>query len=342
MPLIVVDTIRGHEESRLTAVLDGIHDAVVEAFSVPATDLYQVLTQHEPFELRALDTGLGYTRSRDLTIVRVISKASLRCRQAAPLRVDRPQLVQPGGHRRRRRDRLCRGQRRRGLVLRTRSRPVPHRRTAQRQRGGGSVRGGVFRGWVVRNTDGVNIANFEELDAGILGDLDTTVRVLYSCINYKDALALHGRPGVVRRTPLVPGIDFVGEVIETHHPAWKRGDIVVSNGAGLGEELHGGLAGIVRARGDDLVVVPEAFTPAQAAAIGTAGFTAGLSVLALERHGLRPGNGPVLVTGAGGGVGSIAIALLSQSGYEVAAATGRTESLSDRLTQLGATSVVDR
>jgi acrylyl-CoA reductase (NADPH) len=199
-----------------------------------------------------------------------------------------------------------------------------------------------FPAWVVRQDDGKNAVALEEMAESALDDLDTTVRVWFSGINYKDALALHGRPGVVRRTPLIAGIDLVGEVVASTHGGWAAGDIVTLNGAGLGENLHGGLAGMARVNGDDLIAIPDAFTPAQAAAIGTAGFTAALSLLALERIGLSPEGGPVLVTGAGGGVGSIAIALLSRSGYEVVAATGRVDDLRDRLVALGASDVIDR
>ena len=199
-----------------------------------------------------------------------------------------------------------------------------------------------FPAWVVRHGEGRNAATLEEVADTMLDDLDTTVRVWFSGINYKDALALHGRPGVVRRTPLIAGIDVVGEVIESTHSRWAPGDIVTLNGAGLGEDLNGGLAGLARVNGDDLIAVPDTFTPAQAAAIGTAGFTAALSLLALERNGLDPEGGPVLVTGAGGGVGSVAIALLSRSGYEVIAATGRADALGGRLIALGATEVIER
>ena len=200
----------------------------------------------------------------------------------------------------------------------------------------------VFPAWVVRKGDRASSATLEQVEIHALDDLDTTVRVWFSGINYKDALALHGRPGVVRRHPLIAGIDLVGEVIVSTHGRWAPGDIVTLNGAGLGEDLNGGLAGVARVNGDDLIAVPDAFSPAQAAAIGTAGLTAALSLLALERHGLDPAAGPVLVTGAGGGVGSVAIALLSRSGYEVVAATGRGETLGDGLFALGATDVIDR
>lgn len=192
-----------------------------------------------------------------------------------------------------------------------------------------------FPAWVIRQSDGANIATFESLEEGFLDDADTTVRVQYSRINYKDALALHGRPGVIRRTPLIPGIDLTGEIVRSNNPRWNPGDLVTLTGAGLGEESHGGLAGLAHVHGDDLVAVPEEFTGMQAAAIGTAGFTAALALLALERHGLTTKEGPVLVTGAGGGSGSIALALLAHSGYEVIAATGRPEQLHDKLQELG-------
>lgn len=200
----------------------------------------------------------------------------------------------------------------------------------------------TFPGWIVREHDDATTATLEDLDEGVLDDLDTTVRVTYSDINYKDALALHGRPGIVRRTPLIAGIDLVGEVVESRHDRWRPGDPVTLNGAGLGEQLHGGLAAMARVNGDDLVRVPDAFTPAQAAAIGTAGFTAALALLAVEGHGLTPDDGPVLITGAGGGAGGIAVALLSRSGYRVVAATGRPEQLHERLTGLGAAEVIHR
>ncbi|MFE3178725.1 MDR family oxidoreductase [Amycolatopsis sp. NPDC059090] len=195
----------------------------------------------------------------------------------------------------------------------------------------------AFPGWIAR--DGVTL---EQLDPAMLDDLDTVVRVRYSSINYKDALALHGRPGVIRRHPLIAGIDLTGEVLASRHPRWQAGDLVTLNGAGLGEDLHGGLAGLAAVNGDDLVRVPSELGPLRAAAIGTAGFTAALSLLALERHGLAPETGPILVTGAGGGVGSIAVALLAAARYEVIAATGRPSELSSQLTALGAAHVLDR
>ena len=199
-----------------------------------------------------------------------------------------------------------------------------------------------FTGWIVREGETGPRAELGSLPGDLLGDFDTTVRVWYSGINYKDALALQGRPGVIRTHPLVPGIDLVGEVVSSTHPRWRPGDVVVLNGAGFGEEYHGGLAELARVSGDDLVAVPAGFTPKQAAAVGTAGFTAALSLLALQRAGLTPGRGPVLVTGAGGGVGSIALALLAGAGYQAHAVTGRPELLHEQLTGLGATEIWSR
>jgi len=176
---------------------------------------------------------------------------------------------------------------------------------------------------------------------------DVTIAVEYSDLNYKDGLALAGRPGVARVSPLIPGIDLVGTVEESSDPRWQPGDRVVLNGDGIGEKHHGGLAERARVRGDALVRIPDALTGAQAAAIGTAGFTAMLSVLALERNGVDPaevaGSGSsVLVTGAAGGVGSVAVAVLAELGYPVTASTGRVEAETDYLTDLGASAIIDR
>ncbi|WP_025156202.1 MDR family oxidoreductase [Leifsonia aquatica] len=176
---------------------------------------------------------------------------------------------------------------------------------------------------------------------------DVTVAVEYSGLNYKDGLAIGGRPGVARTSPLIPGIDLVGTVESSADPRWRAGDRVVLNGDGIGESHHGGLAERARVRGDALVRVPAAISSAQAAAIGTAGFTAMLSVLALERHGVDPvevreSGSSVLVTGAAGGVGSVAVAVLSGLGYPVTASTGRVDELAGYLTDLGATAIIDR
>lgn len=176
---------------------------------------------------------------------------------------------------------------------------------------------------------------------------EVTIAVEYSDLNYKDGLAIGGRPGVARTSPLIPGIDLVGTVGASADERWQPGDRVVLNGDGLGETHHGGLAERARVRGDALVRVPDTITSAQAAAIGTAGFTAMLSVLALERNGVDPdevgaSGSSVLVTGAAGGVGSVAVAVLARLGYPVTASTGRPEELAGYLTDLGATAILDR
>lgn len=203
----------------------------------------------------------------------------------------------------------------------------------------------TFPAWVVRE-DPANPkrrrAALEEIDETALDDLPVTIDVTHSSLNYKDALALGGRAGVVRRTPLVAGIDLVGEVTASLDDRFAPGDAVMLHGAGLGEDRHGGLARRARVDADALLPVPAPFTPAQAAAIGTAGLTAALAVLALERHGLRSDAGPVLVTGASGGAGSIALALLAAAGYEAVAVTGRPEQMGERLRGLGAADVLDR
>jgi acrylyl-CoA reductase (NADPH) len=180
-----------------------------------------------------------------------------------------------------------------------------------------------------------------DLDEAQLPEGDVSVEVEYSTLNYKDGLAITGKSPVVRKFPMVPGIDLSGVVTESSHADWKAGDRVVLNGWGVGETHWGGLAQRARLNGDWLVPLPSAFTSRQAMAIGTAGYTASLCVDALLAHGVRPDQGEVLVTGATGGVGSVAIALLSKAGFKVAAATGKA-SEANYLEQLGATTVVDR
>ena len=170
------------------------------------------------------------------------------------------------------------------------------------------------------------------------GEGDVTIDVLYSSVNFKDALALTGRPGIITAQNLTPGIDLVGTVAASDSPDWLPGDRVIVNGWGIGEKFHGGLSERARVRGEWLVALPSEISPAQAAAIGTAGFTAMLSVLAIEKHGA---SGEVLVTGATGGLGSIAITLLARLGYSVTAATGKTGEF-EYLGSLGATTVIDR
>jgi acrylyl-CoA reductase (NADPH) len=176
----------------------------------------------------------------------------------------------------------------------------------------------------------------EDLMAG-----DVTVAVEYSTVNYKDAMALSGRSPVIRQFPLIPGIDFAGIVETSSHAGFQAGDRVLVNGWGLSQTHHGGFAQKARVSGDWLVKIPEAFSTQQAMAIGTAGYTAMLSVLALEHGGLTPERGDILVTGANGGAGSVAIALLSGLGYRVVASTGRQEE-ADYLRDLGAAEIIDR
>ncbi len=170
---------------------------------------------------------------------------------------------------------------------------------------------------------------------------DVTVAVEYSTVNYKDALALSGRSPVIRTFPLIPGIDLAGVVETSSHPGYAAGDRVLVNGWGLSQTHHGGYAQKARVPGEWLVKIPEAFTSRDAMAIGTAGYTAMLSVLALEHGGVSPDQGDILVTGANGGAGSIAIALLSTLGYRVVASTGRLEE-SAYLKELGAAEILDR
>jgi len=181
----------------------------------------------------------------------------------------------------------------------------------------------------------------EELEEGGLLDGPVELDVLYSSYNYKDGLALAGR-GIVRSWPLVPGIDLVGRVTASHAEGWAEGDQVVLNGDGLGEYRHGGFATRARVRPDALVRLPETISPLHAAAIGTAGFTAMLSVLALKDAGVAPDAGEILVTGAAGGVGSVAISLLAGRGYRVVASTGRAEEQGEYLAGLGAARLIDR
>ncbi len=169
---------------------------------------------------------------------------------------------------------------------------------------------------------------------------DVLVKVSHSSLNYKDGMALAGRRGIVRSYPMVPGIDLAGSVVESSSPGFKPGDAVLATGWGLGEDHWGGYAEMARLRAEWLVPMPAGLTPQRAMALGTAGFTAMLSVMALQAHHVAPG-GRVIVTGAAGGVGSIAVALLARAGYQVAASTGRPE-LGDYLKGLGAAEVVDR
>jgi acrylyl-CoA reductase (NADPH) len=174
-----------------------------------------------------------------------------------------------------------------------------------------------------------------------LMDGDVVVRVTHSTVNYKDGLAITGRLPVVRRWPMIPGIDFSGAVVSSEHPDFRPGDEVILNGWGVGETHYGAYAKYARVKGDWLIRKPDGLSAAEAMAIGTAGYTAMLCVIALERHGISPARGPVLVTGAAGGVGSVAVALLSELGHHVIAATGRAAE-HDYLTGLGAAEIIGR
>lgn len=170
---------------------------------------------------------------------------------------------------------------------------------------------------------------------------DVTVAVEATTVNYKDGLAITGKAPVIRRFPLIPGIDFAGTVTRSSHPEWKEGDKVILNGWGVGETHYGAYAGRARVSGDWLVPLPESMGVRDAMAVGTAGYTAMLCVMALERHGITPDRGPVVVTGAAGGVGSVAVALLSGLGYHVIASTGRPAE-TDYLKDLGAAEIIHR
>ena len=199
----------------------------------------------------------------------------------------------------------------------------------------------MFNGILIRKDEAGYRATLERLDDGALGDGDVTVQVAYSTLNYKDGLAITGKGPVVRRFPMIPGIDMAGTVAHSTHPDYRPGDAVVLNGWGVGEVHPGGLAQRIRLKGDWLVPLPKAFTARQAMAIGTAGYTAMLCVLALERFGVTPDHGEILVTGANGGVGSVAVAVLAKLGYTVVASTGRPAE-ADYLKSLGAAEIIDR
>jgi acrylyl-CoA reductase (NADPH) len=184
-------------------------------------------------------------------------------------------------------------------------------------------------------------AALTQFDEAELMEGDVTVRVEWSTLNYKDGLAVTGKAPVVRRFPMIAGIDFAGTVEQSSHPQWKAGDKVVCNGWGMGETHLGAYAEKARVKGDWLVRLPENISTRDAMAIGTAGYTAMLSVLALEKHGLTPKSGPIVVTGAAGGVGSVAVAILSKRGFQVTASTGRREE-ADYLKKLGAKEVIER
>jgi len=199
----------------------------------------------------------------------------------------------------------------------------------------------TFRAIVVDKAESGQSVRLTEFDEKELMDGDVTVGVEYSTVNYKDGLALTGKAPVVRRFPMIPGIDFAGTVESSSHPGWKPGDKVILNGWGLGETHLGGYARKARVKGDWLVRLPQSMSAREAMAIGTAGYTAMLAVMALERAAIAPARGAVVVTGAAGGVGSVAIALLAKLGYTVIASTGRPAEAA-YLKGLGATEVIER
>ena len=198
-----------------------------------------------------------------------------------------------------------------------------------------------FKALVVSKGDAGQALAWQEMGESDLMPGNVLVRVSHSTINYKDGLAITGKVPVIRRWPMIPGIDFAGVVETSSHGDFKAGEAVILNGWGVGETHYGGYAQMARVKGDWLVKRPAGLTAAQTMAIGTAGYTAMLCVLALERHGVTPRSGPVLVTGAAGGVGSVAIALLARLGYQVTASTGRMGE-ADYLKGLGSAEVIDR
>ncbi len=198
-----------------------------------------------------------------------------------------------------------------------------------------------FKAIVIEKGDSGQKVALTDFDDGDLMDGDVTIRIEWSTVNYKDGLAISGKAPVVRRFPMIPGVDLAGTVETSSHPAWKSGDKVICNGWGLGETHLGAYAERARVKGDWLVPLPPGLSTRDAMAIGTAGYTAMLCVMALERHGLASQPGPVIVTGAAGGVGSVAVALLAKLGRHVVASTGRLQE-TDYLKTLGAAEVIDR
>jgi acrylyl-CoA reductase (NADPH) len=199
----------------------------------------------------------------------------------------------------------------------------------------------TFKAIVIEKADGGTKAALTDFDEANLMDGDVTIRVEYSTLNYKDGLAITGKAPVVRRFPMIAGIDFAGTVETSSNPAWKAGDKVILNGWGCGETHLGAFAAKVRVKGDWLVPLPASMNAREAMAIGTAGYTAMLAVMALERHGLNAKSGPVAVTGAAGGVGSVAVAILAKRGFSVSAITGRPQE-AEYLKGLGAAEIVER
>ncbi|TMJ28697.1 MAG: oxidoreductase, partial [Alphaproteobacteria bacterium] len=199
----------------------------------------------------------------------------------------------------------------------------------------------TFKAIVIEKEESGQRAALADFDSNDLMGGDVDVRVEWSTLNYKDGLAITGKAPVVRRFPMIAGIDFAGTVESSSHSAWKRGDRVLLNGWGCGETHLGGYAEKARVKGDWLVAIPPSMSAREAMAIGTAGYTAMLAAMALERHGVGPASGPLVVTGAAGGVGSVAVAILSKRGFEVTASTGRPGEI-DYLRKLGANEIIER
>lgn len=199
----------------------------------------------------------------------------------------------------------------------------------------------MFQGILIEKDEQGYRSTLSSIDESVLPEGDVTINVSHSTLNYKDALAITGKGPVVRTFPMVPGIDLVGTVEHSESTKFKVGDSVLLNGFGVGETHCGGLAQKARLKSEWLIPLPSAFTPRQAMAIGTAGYTAMLCVIALEKHGITPEKGDILVTGANGGVGSFSIAILAKLGYRVIASTGRVDQ-AEYLTKLGAAEIIDR
>jgi len=199
----------------------------------------------------------------------------------------------------------------------------------------------MFKGLLIEKDDKQYSASVKELDSSVLMEGDTEISVQYSTLNYKDALAITGKSPVVRKFPMIPGIDLVGTVESCTSGKFEVGQQVLLNGFGVGEVHCGGLAQKARLKSDWLIALPEGISNKQAMAVGTAGYTAMLCVIALEKHGVTPESGEILVTGANGGVGSFAIAILAKLGYQVVVSTGRAEE-ANYLKQLGATDIIGR
>jgi len=199
----------------------------------------------------------------------------------------------------------------------------------------------TFKAIVIEKSDSGQTVALTDFDEAKLMDGDVTVAVEWSTVNYKDGLALTGKAPIVRRWPMIAGVDFAGTVESSAHPDWKPGDKVILNGWGLGETHLGAYAQKARVKGDWLVRLPASMSTRDAMAIGTAGYTAMLAAMALERYGLKPESGPLVVTGAAGGVGSVAVAILAKRGFQITASTGRPEE-ADYLKRLGAVDIIER